>query len=150
MRHEWTESVVDGYATDEVDFPSRLQAAGQSVQDDVDNQIMSPLANAIDGAMLLIEGHADRVDIPGLSHAECLQREANASRSRAESALDAILVMLGDWITPAPASWSDYPQVGGHAPGLGATHLVDTSGTEDARRRNRRVVLRVMRFFPDE
>jgi hypothetical protein len=61
MRHEWTEAVVDGYGSGETDFAQRL-AASPSLRDKVNVEIMSPLMNAPDGAILVIEGHADAID----------------------------------------------------------------------------------------
>src|SRR5688500_16972496 len=105
MRHEWTYVIVDGFGTGEVDFEARLAAADQSVRDEVDNQIMSPIVNGIDGAILVINGHADRVDT-GQDHKTCLQLEHDASRDRASTAMATILMMIGrDWLDPGPTTW---------------------------------------------
>ena len=99
MRHEWTTATVDGFGSGELDFEARLAAADQAVRDQVDDLIMSPLVNGVDGAVLLIRGHADRVDT-GQDHATCLQLESDASRARARSAGETILMMIGrDWIS---------------------------------------------------
>lgn len=148
MRHEWTFVVVDGFSTGEVDFAARLAAADQSVRDEVDSQIMSPLVNGVDGVVLVINGHADRVDT-GEDHATSLQLEHDASRDRAASAMDTILMMIGrDWLDPGPTAWEDMPQVAVVTNYLGAVRRVDTGGTEPARLRNRRVDLAVCRFIP--
>jgi outer membrane protein OmpA-like peptidoglycan-associated protein len=148
MRHEWTFVIVDGFGTGEVDFPARLAAADQSLRDEVDSQIMSPLVNGVDGVVLVINGHADRVDT-GEDHQTSLQREHDASRDRATSAMAAILTMIGrDWLDPGPAAWEDMPQVAVVTNFLGAVRLIDAGGTEAARRRNRRVELAVCRFIP--
>lgn len=150
MRHEWTSVVVDGFATGEVDFEIRLAAAPQSVRDQVDTLILGPLANAVDGAVLVVEGHADRVD-SGEDHRTSLELERSASGNRAGSAVRALLMMLGrDWIDPPPASWEEVPWIGTNTSLHGATMLVDDAGTEEGRLRNRRVVLAVCRFLPDE
>ena len=148
MNHEWTYVIVDGFATGETDFEARLAAADQSVRDEVDNQIMSPIVNGLDGAILVINGHADRVDT-GEDHKTSLQLEHDASRDRSNSAMAAILMMLGrDWLDPAPTKWEDMPHIAVATNYLGAVRLVDETGTEEGRRRNRRVELAVCRFVP--
>ena len=52
MRHEWTFVVVDGFGSGELDFEARLAAADQAVRDEVDDLIMSPLVNGVDGSVL--------------------------------------------------------------------------------------------------
>ena len=150
MRHEWTQTVVDGFASGETDFLARLAAADQSVRDDVDNLIMSPLINAVDGAVLVIQGHSDRVDT-GQDHATCLDLEANASKDRANSAFEGLLALVGrDWLSPPPMSWADLPNVAIAVSPQGAVMLADRSGTDAGRLRNRRVYLAVCRFIADE
>jgi flagellar motor protein MotB len=141
---------VDGFIANEIDLERHLAAAGQSWRDDVDNRIMSPLMNAPDGAVLVVQGHADRVDT-GEDHRACLKKEHDASRARAVSAVDTILMMLGrDWISPPPTDWDQLPWIAVHASWSGAAMLVDPGDTEQAALRNRRVELSVCRFFPDE
>ena len=98
--------------------------------------------------MLLIGGHSDRVDT-GASHADSLHLERDAAWDRATSARDTILMMIGrDWIDPPPTSWADLPQIGLAVNTHGATVLVDETGTEEGRLKNRRVRLEVCRFLP--
>ena len=150
MRHEWTFVVVDGFGSGELDFEARLAAADQAVRDEVDDLIMSPLVNGVDGSVLLVQGHADRVDT-GEDHQTCLRLERDASRARASSAAATVLMMIGrDWIDPPPTSWSELPQIGVSESAHGATTMVDESGSETGRLQNRRVILAVCRFFPDE
>ncbi|WCM55954.1 hypothetical protein [Microbacterium sp. EF45047] len=148
MQHEWTFAVVDGYATGEVDFARRLAESDQSVRDEVDEKIMSPLVNGTDGAVLVIQGHADRID-SGESHAVALEQESDISKARANSAFDEILAMIRrDWLDPGPASWEELPHIAVVVSPHGASMRVDESGTEAGRLRNRRVYLAVCRFIP--
>ena len=149
MRHEWTTTIVDGFGAEEVDFATRLAAADQSVRDQVDNLILSPLVNGMDGAVLIIRGHADPIDSGG-DHRTLLQREGEASLHRAQSAMDTILAMIGrDWLTPPPQAWEDLPYIAVVPSANGAGERIDDGQSEDARKRNRRVFLGVCRFIPD-
>ena len=150
MNHHWTTMVLDGFAEDDVDVRAHLAAADQSVRDRLDNEIMSPLANAVaGGAVLVVDGHADRVDT-GADHRTSLLKEKAVSHARAENAAGLILELLGrDWLDPPPTAWSDLPYLGVYVNGVGATSLVHDGGAEDDRRRNRRVLLAVCRFTAD-
>ena len=148
MRHEWTRISVDGFASDEVDFAARLAASPQSVRDDFDTNVMSPLVNGVDGVILTIAGHADRLDT-GEDHRTCLQREGQVSYERAVSADKAVFAMLGDWLTPAPATWDELPQIAAYLLGRGALGLISEGESEDERRRNRRVEFQICRFITD-
>lgn len=150
MRHEWATMDVDGFATGEVDFPARLAAADQSVRDQLDTLIMGPLINSsVDGAILVIDGHSDRVDT-GQDHQTCLELERVASMQRAKSAADAILAMIGrDWLDPAPTSWSDLPYLAVMVTWSGASFLNAVPVDEAARLKNRRVTFELCRMIAD-
>jgi|JI10StandDraft_1071094.scaffolds.fasta_scaffold43023_5 flagellar motor protein MotB len=151
MRHEWTAVTIDGFATGEVDFAARLAAIDQRMRDMVDELIMGPLVNAVNGgAVLSIEGHSDRVDT-GEDHRTSLALERDASRLRAQNAEATILMMLGrDWIEPPPTSWAAMPYLAVETLYFGATRLsVDPTNEED-RRQNRRVELILCRFISDD
>lgn len=148
MLHEWTLARVDGFAAGETDFAARLAASSQSVRDDFDNNVMSPLVNGPDGVVLVIIGHSDRVDT-GADHRTCLQLEVQASEDRANSADNAVLAMFADWLTPAPTSWSDLPHIAAILLYHGASSLRSDGGTEEQRKLNRRVEFQVCRFTPD-
>lgn len=152
MSHEWIWMDVDGFGDGETDFAALLASSAQSVRDDFDNKIMSTLVNGmVGGAILVITGHADRVDTGAEDHRARLLREGEISAVRANSAADTILAMIGrDWLTPAPGSWEELPQIAGHLDGHGASTLVNDGGDEAARRKNRRVSVGVCRFTPDE
>lgn len=149
MRHEWTKWVLDGYEADAVDFLARLGAASQAARDELDDLILSPLINSVnEGAVLVVQGHADRVDT-GEGHAICLQREMRVSWTRAESATNGILELIRrDWLSPS-TTWDDLPYLGVHDVALGAGHHVDDSGSDDGRRKNRRVVVQLCRIVAD-
>lgn len=148
MRHEWTQVTVDGFGAEETDFLPRLAASPQSVRDDFENLIMSPLVNSPDGAVLLIEAHSDRVDT-GDHHAN-LNLERKVSTARRISAENAVLAKFGEWLMPGPTAWSQLTTLGVFATGVGANVPVDDADSEVAALRNRRVIFRVCRFFADE
>lgn len=147
MRHEWTKMVVDGFGSGEVDFAARLAASSQEVRDDFDTLVMSPLVNGLDGVVLTICGHSDRVDT-GASHIDCLRLESESSKQRADSADATIFAMFAQWLDPAPVSWDALPHIATYWFGTGATKLAVNPRTEDDRRRNRRVEFQVCRFYP--
>lgn len=151
VRHEWTSVVVDGFASGEVDFAARLAAADQSVRDQLNDLIMGPLVNAVnDGAILIIEGHSDRVDT-GEDHRTCLDRERAASEARAKSAYNTILMMVGrDWIDPPPTDWSELPYLAVEATWSGAMFFKADPVDEAARLKNRRVTVQLCRMIPEE
>lgn len=149
MRHEWTRLTIDGFASGEVDFAARLAASNQTVRDDFDRLVMSPIVNGADGVVVTICGHSDRVDT-GASHIACLQLEADASRQRANSADAVIFAKLSEWLDPAPTSWDDLPQVATYWFGNGANLLAVNPTNEDDRRRNRRVEFQVCRFYAND
>lgn len=152
MRHEWTRMTVDGFGDGETDFAALLAASAQSVRDDFDNEIMSPLVNGmVNGVLMVISGHADRIDTGTEDHRARLLREVGASSARANSAEDAVLALIGrDWLDPPPTTWDELPQIAVFKEGHGASLLVNDGGDEAARRKNRRVTFFVCRFIPDE
>lgn len=149
MRHEWTRLTVDGFESGEVDFAARLAASSQTVRDDFDHLVMSPLVNGVDGVVLTICGHADRVDT-GASHIDCLQLESESSRQRANSADATVFAKLSEWLDPAPTSWDALPHVAMYWFGNGANRLAVNPATEDDRRQNRRVEFQLCRFYPSD
>lgn len=152
MRHEWISMDVDGFGDGETDFAALLAASPQSVRDDFDNKIMSTLVNGMtDGVVLVVTGHADRMDSGVDDHRARLLREGDVSTDRANSAVDTVLAMIGrDWLDPPPTSWEELPQIAGHLDGHGASWLINDGGDEAARRKNRRVSFSACRFFADE
>lgn len=152
MRHEWTFMTLDGFGDGDTDFAARLAAADQSVRDEFDANIMFPMINGMaEGVVLVVAGHADRIDNGAEDHAARLRREGDASYARAVSAEDEILVKIGtDWLDPPPASWDELPEIAVLRQGRGATALAVEPADEADRQRNRRVALQVCRFFPDE
>lgn len=132
VNHEWSELNVSGFADG--------------------GFVMSPLVNGMaDGVLLVISGHADRIDIGPEDHRQRVAREALASSERAQSAEDSVLAIIGsDWLDPAPATWHELRQIAVCTEGHGATTLINDGGDESARRENRRVTFRVCRFVPDE
>lgn len=151
MRHEWATVHVDGFSSGEVDFAARLAAADQSVRDELDATIIGPLINAVDdGAILVIDGHSDRVDT-GQDHRTSLELERVASMQRAKSASDAILMLIRrDWLDPGPTDWSDLPHLAVMVTWSGATFLRADPVDESDRLKNRRVTFELCRMIPEE
>lgn len=152
MRSVISATDLDGYAADEVDFAARLAAAGPQAQQAVDENVIRPLVDAISNedqpAVLIVHGHADRIDDASLSHAAALQKEGEAGFARAESAGHGLLQMLGEFF--AVTQWSDLPSVVRSLVGRGAAHVIASGTTEADARQNRRVQLIVIRFFVNE
>lgn len=149
MRHEWTKLAVDGFESGEVDFAARLAASSQTVKDDFDRLEMNPLVNGVDGVVLTICGHSDRVDT-GASHIDSLQLESDSSRQRANSADAEVFAKLSEWLDPAPTSWDELPWIATYWFGNGANLLAVNPVNEDDRRKNRRVEFQVCRFYPSD
>lgn len=152
MSHEWSWMDVSGFADGDTDFAALLDASPQPVKDRFDELVMSPLVNGmVDGVLMVICGHSDRIDSGAEDHRARLLREGAASLARANSADDAVLWLLGrDWLDPPPTSWAQLPQIAVYKEGHGASALISDGGDEAARRQNRRVTFRVCRFSPDE
>lgn len=151
-RHEWIPMTVGGFGDGETDFAALLASSPQSVKDDFDNKIMSNVVNGmVDGVLIVIVGHSDRIDAGAEDHRERVLREAKLSFARANSAEDAILALLGrDWFDPPPATWDAVPQIAVLRLGDGASSMINDGGDEAARRQNRRVEFQVCRFIPDQ
>ena len=152
VNHEWSELNVSGFADGETDFRALLDASPQGLRDEFDNFVMSPLVNGMaDGVLVVISGHADRIDTGLEDHRQRIGREALASSTRAQSAEDSVLAIIGeDWLDPPPATWNELREIAVYTEGHGATTLINDGCDEAARRENRRVTFRVCRFMPDE
>jgi len=150
-----TETVVDGYATAETDFATRLAQSDPQVQADFESQIIQPLLAVLgspdQAAVLTITGHADRVDTDGLTREQRRQQEFDASNSRASSANLAIQQIIRDRLLRfVPDDFETIPQLAFLPRAAGAAILRQGAGslTEAERLQNRRVQFRVVRFQP--
>jgi hypothetical protein len=69
---------VDGYGSGEVRFLTRLNNSDPQVQQDFENLFIQPILRVIPSdtitAVLVVEGHADRVDTAGLTREQRRQQ----------------------------------------------------------------------------
>ena len=151
------EITIDGYASGETDFPTRLSESPGEVQNEFNLTVISPLlavlASSDQTAVLIIQGHSDRVDTPGLSREACRLQELQASADRAKSADDGVFKIIASKVPDPqsfPADWADVSQVVVSTKVTGAALLVnsDTSLTEQQRKQNRRVIFTLATFLP--
>jgi hypothetical protein len=151
------EITIDGYGSGETDFVTRLSLSPFEIQDQfeatITSRLISVLGSSDQAAVLVIQGHSDRVDTQGLSREQRRVQELQASADRAQSA-DAGVFQIISIRIPDPQSfpqdWANVNQVAVMRRVAGAAMLVnsDESLSEDQRKQNRRVILTLIRFFP--
>jgi hypothetical protein len=146
-------AVVDGFGSGDIDFAARLGASAQSVQDGVNIEIVENIVSILRagnaGGSLSVAGHADRDDTPGRSHIDCLASEVSASEARVQSAINHIQFLVQQREPSAPADLNVLPFFDVHLRASGAAVLEVNGGadmSEELRRRNRRVQLRLLMF----
>jgi hypothetical protein len=151
------EITIDGYASGETDFATRLSNSPPEVQDEFNLTVVSPLlavlASSDQTAVLIIQGHSDRVDTPGLSREQCRLQELQASIDRANSATHGVFQIIASKVPDPqsfPTDWADLNQVVVSPKAAGAAMLVnsDASLSEEQRKRNRRVAFTLVTFLP--
>jgi hypothetical protein len=155
MQKNVSSMVVDGYGQNETDFLARLNQSPSKVQSDFKTLIIDPilavLASSDQTAVLALEGHADRVDTPGLSREQTRTQELQASIDRANSASDGIFQTLASNSSEDfPSDWADLMQVGIVLSACGGAVLINSgvSLSEPERQQNRRVKLTLVSFLP--
>jgi hypothetical protein len=149
------DAVIDGFGSGEFDFATRLNASDQSVQDELNieivENIVSILRSANAGGSLSVAGHADRDDTPGKSHIDCLASEVSASEARVQSAINHIQFLVRQREPSAPSDLNTLPFFDVHLRASGAA-VVEVDGgadmAEELRKWNRRVQVRLLMFVP--
>jgi hypothetical protein len=113
--------------------------------------LLAVLASSDQTAVLIIQGHSDRVGTPGLSREACRLQELQASADRAKSADDCKIIASK---VPDPqsfsADWADVSQVVVSTKVAGAALLLDPDASlaEQQRKQNRRVIFTLATFLP--
>lgn len=148
-----TEVVVSGYPANNVDFVATLTAASDEVRDQFQFQIMEPIYAVLvtpgETAALSVAGHSDRVDTEGLTREQRRVQELQASVDRATNAVTAIKQMIKDRLGPlVPEELDDLQQLDISPRAYGGAVLVESAAalSEAQRRKNRRVMIRLIRF----
>lgn len=151
-----TESIVDGYESGSLDLLAALDAASDQVRQEFEDAVIAPMlaiiVNTGESGVVTVAGHGDRVDTPGLTREQRRLQELQASTDRASNAVDAITQIINERLKGrVPADLNDLPQLALIPRASGAALLVESSDalSEDQRRRNRRVMIRVVRFQVD-
>ena len=151
-----TEAIVDGYESGNVALLDALSAASDEVRAQFDELVIQPILSIIgnprESGVATLAGHSDRVDTAGLSREQCRVQELEASTDRAFNAVDAIAQIVGERLgEEVPPDLNELPQLALIPRATGAAVLVENAEVlgEDQRRRNRRVMIRVVRFHDD-
>jgi hypothetical protein len=158
MAQTFVRIAVDGFHADEFDFAAALQRkpVDKAAFDDFVSQLVVAEAEPDNGVFwsVAIIGHADRVDVPGLSIEERRALELEASRQRMESAANHLFFtefangLTDSGLTP-PTSFDDATNVGLCFIRAGAADLVHpTPAAEAERQANRRVKFLAICFSP--
>lgn len=144
----------DGFASGETDFGPRFDAAPQELRESLDALISATVRATISDIFslpftsLVVIGHSDRQDRPGMTHQQAHASEAAAAEARALSAIGWLKGRLDaatgtDWTQSAKVSWTWAAAAAGML-----VHPDPTTETERAG--NRRVVFHFHNFdlFP--
>jgi hypothetical protein len=153
---------VPGFDAEQFDFPALL-ADLPGAQDFLGSEFLDPLfdAEGADGfgtsceqrryCSVLIIGHSDRNDEPGLTSEERRAKELQFSELRAQSAAAWLLSQLQDRLQNQgitfPADWPSGVNVGLELVSAGAADLkFTTPANESERKENRRVAFTIAVF----
>ena len=147
-----------GYGSHKTDFKELFDTLGSPLQNLIFDEAVTPAASAEAASAgqfcaIMILGHSDRVDTPGLTPEQRRADELAASTSRAESARDwlfneiAALVQAQGGVVPA-----DIPSlqsVSLQTAACGSAELIHTTPSDPTKRaENRRVKFFVSTFSP--
>jgi flagellar motor protein MotB len=151
-----TDIPVGGYVSHEVDFAALFSRQGQPLQNLIQDEVVTPLANAElgDGTFcsVTVVGHSDRQDTPGMTPESRRADELAASRSRAESARDFIFNSFAEQVLQlggvVPADLGSMQNGGIFTVAAGSADLVHTVPSDDQRPENRRVEFLIAKFRP--
>jgi hypothetical protein len=147
-----SEAIIDGFGPFEFDLATRLNEdpAQKPDLDTIIANIVDVLHSPNAGASLSVAGHADRDDTPNRSHIEHLAVEKDSSEQRVTNAVAHIHELVQQSEPTAPSDLNTLPffDVLQRAPGAGVLVEDGASLTEDQRKRNRRVQVRLLVFKP--
>jgi len=154
-----TEAIIDGYGSGETSFLARLGQSDVQVQSDIQTNIIEPLLAVLNSsdqtAVLTVAGHSDRVDTAGLTREQRRQEELTASETRANDAAEGVKQLIRDrFLLDAgvllPVDLDDIQQLAILPRVAGAAVLRESAEelSEEQRRLNRRVQMRVVSFRP--
>jgi hypothetical protein len=147
---------IDGYGDHETEFKTLFDSLNSERQNLIFDEAVLPAASAESAAAgqfcaVMLLGHSDRVDTPGLTPEQRRADELTASRSRAESARDwlfgqiAELVLAAGGVVPADiASMQNVTLMTAACGSADLVHLTPSSPAERAE--NRRVQFFVSTF----
>jgi flagellar motor protein MotB len=149
---------LNGYPPNQTDFGTYLTAFPNALTV-LESEVVVPSVNAEQFSTtstfcsIVIFGHADRVDIPGLSSEARRAQELEASVKRADSAASWLFDRISDGLALAgltpPQIWADLERVDVVVAACGAANLeVLQPVSESDRLKNRRVQVFVTVFSP--
>jgi flagellar motor protein MotB len=159
MKVDLGEIPCAGFGDQQFDFPALHQQLSQPIRDLLEVVIeeavtaeSDPLAGRF--CSIVIAGHADRNDVPGISAEERRANELQFSSLRAESAqafLFAQLVSrLQDGGFPAPQNLALMQNVDMTTIACGSADLIHLTPSSDQRPQNRRVQISATMFTPNQ
>jgi outer membrane protein OmpA-like peptidoglycan-associated protein len=156
---------LDGYASGTFDFPELLASKPDLYRTMLVDYFLSPMyaaERAVESSTalerrqycsVLVLGHADRFDVPGVSSEERRAEELKSSQLRAESASAWLLGELSGRLEMAGLAkldtWGEATNVELDVIACGAADLVHVvPANEDQRKENRRVLIEISTFTP--
>ena len=150
---------LDGYVSQQFDFPSLLQTKPQATQDLFAQLVVAPCVNAEfdpsagNFCFVSVIGHSDRNDTPGLTSEQRRENERQNSELRAEAARSFIIDQIFAQIQAAggtpPVDLASMQNVTIDVVTAGSANLVFTTPAGEAQRQqNRRVQFVVSSFTP--
>jgi flagellar motor protein MotB len=161
MPREGTFVGCSGFVAGEVDFPALFDRQPLVTQEQiirlvVDRCIQAEIVpDAGIFCSVVVIGHSDREDTPGLTSEQRRAKELESSQSRADSALEWLFTQLFDALegadATAPVDWPSAQNVAVATLASGAADLVNKVPglDEELRRQNRRVVFMTKSFSPE-
>ena len=145
---------IDGYTPGDVDFGVRVDALAPDTRETFDRAVHDFVRALFTDALsqpfgsLVVVGHSDRQDAPGMTHREAQASEAAASRARADSAWAWLHATISQQAGPELAGWEDgSAKVTSLVVSAGSGQLVHPDPVaEEQRLQNRRVEVHLSHF----
>ncbi|MFI9809531.1 hypothetical protein ACIHEJ_35255 [Streptomyces sp. NPDC052301] len=149
---------VGGYGDHETEFKALFDSLNSRLQNLIFDEVVTPAASAEAASTgqfcaIMVLGHSDRVDTPGLTSEQRRADELAASTSRAESARDWLFDQIAELVVAqggvVPADISSLQSVSLATAACGSADLIHlTPSSPDERAENRRVHFFVSTFSP--